>query len=828
MTSFSDSLNCEPSTQTTLTALLLSSTPSCTCSFNSALSNWDASIVSFNFMVPTSAISSFGLPENNTSLFITVIINFIYMPNIITAYFADLSLSPSFRPSFAPSSMPSLIPSHAPSMGSSVLLSLVPSAIPLWVPSSTPLTDPSSDLRTLPLSLQCCGTILTSPLPYKESAMVRYTVTHWVDPWSLWLCTKIQRAWVICHFIYASVNASCTESNWIIFSSRFWQWASTFYTSHTDLSTRLITYIPTALMVPNIKPTNMPIELPSVAPSSAPSFDPLFHRPIYPSNLPSMIPTSNPGRSPTNILLMKPSDIPSFHILYSLTDQLLAALHQDVPTLHLYTVKNTEISDFSAADDNKIVNSTLSDLLDTTGPDKDPHFLFYSFLQTFITTKYNGYLPLYTFLSVGKRGAGNCDPTSCNNNTYPTILSKTSFEAPRSSKAHKRITLDTDLLTGDIFKEFPLVSLASANPFEVLSGDEEYLNDSYTSESKYPAQETSLIENSYQNFLKHSNRYRQSTEISFISLNNGNENTQAQNENKNKNICDNDEKKTKNKNKNNKKTKENKYYSSNSDTTTSSLKLPGSTYSSESIRRDIVTRRFNIHSEHLKSHETETLTSAEGRAKGLLEFIQTYKFEIPSIILEKFDEHMKNNHTYCNFFDKTLCQLLYAHIYPSTLNSLHHFHRSGVNIFTALQRKYVTTNENNKVYLKNILKYCKMHKNATATGFLLKLQNLSYKSKQTDDIIKEAMLPHHLKKCFIYNLKVESLGIRAYLKNNRILIYNLEQPFFSSHDLQAREKYQYKTQNNFKGIKSNKAQRYYTIQSRDLKTKKNIGFTRQH
>ena len=80
-----------------------------------------------------------------------------------------------------------------------------------------------------------------------------------------------------------------------------------------------------------------------------------------------------------------------------------------------------------------------------------------------------------------------------------------------------------------------------------------------------------------------------------------------------------------------------------------------------------------------------------------------------------------------------------------------------------------------------------MHKNATATGFLLKLQNLFYKSKQTDDFIKEAKLPHHLKKCSIYNLKVESLGIRAYLKNNRILIYNLEQLFFSSHDLQARK-----------------------------------------
>ena len=150
---------------------------------------------------------------------------------------------------------------------------------------------------------------------------------------------------------------------------------------------------------------------------------------------------------------MKSSDISSFHLLYSLTDQLLAALHQNFPTLYLCTVKNTEISDILAADDNKNVNSTLSDLLDTTGPDKDPHFLFYTLLQTFITTKYNNYLPLYTFLSVGKSGAGNCDGTSYNNNTYPTILSKTSFEAPRSSKAHERITLDTDLLTRDIFKK---------------------------------------------------------------------------------------------------------------------------------------------------------------------------------------------------------------------------------------------------------------------------------------------------------------------------------------------------------------------------------------
>ena len=93
---------------------------------------------------------------------------------------------------------------------------------------------------------------------------------------------------------------------------------------------------------------------------------------------------------------------------------------------------------------------------------------------------------------------------------------------------------------------------------------------------------------------------------------------------------------------NNKKTKENKYYNSNSDTTTSSVKLPDSTYFSESIRRDTVTRRFNIHSERLKSHETETLTNAEGKAKRFLEFIHTYKFKIASIILEKFDEHKKN------------------------------------------------------------------------------------------------------------------------------------------------------------------------------------------
>ena len=229
-------------------------------------------------------------------------INFIYMPNIITAYFTDLSLSPSFRPNFVPNSMPSLIPSDAPSMWSSAWLSLVPSAIPLWVPSSTLLTDLSSDLCTLPLSLQCCGTILTSPLPVKVSAIVCYTLTHWAAPCSLWLCTKIQRAWVFCHFIYVSINGSCTDSNWIIFSSRFWQWASTFYTSHTDLSTRPITYIPTTLMVPNLKSTNMPIKLPSVAPSSTPSFDSLFHLPIYPSNFPSMIPSSHPGRSLTNIL----------------------------------------------------------------------------------------------------------------------------------------------------------------------------------------------------------------------------------------------------------------------------------------------------------------------------------------------------------------------------------------------------------------------------------------------------------------------------------------------------------------------------------------------
>ena len=100
---------------------------------------------------------------------------------------------------------------------------------------------------------------------------------------------------------------------------------------------------------------------------------------------------------------------------------------------------------------------------------------------------------------------------------------------------------------------------------------------------------------------------------------------------------------------------------------------------------------------------------------------------------------------------------------------------------TVLQRKYVTTNENNKVYLKNILRYCKMHKNATATGFLLKVQNLFYKSKQTDDFIKEAKLPHHLKKCSIYNFRVESLGINAYLQNKQSPIFNLEQQIFSSH-----------------------------------------------
>ena len=80
-----------------------------------------------------------------------------------------------------------------------------------------------------------------------------------------------------------------------------------------------------------------------------------------------------------------------------------------------------------------------------------------------------------------------------------------------------------------------------------------------------------------------------------------------------------------------------------------------------------------------------------------------------------------------------------------------------------------------------------MHKNATATGFLLKLQNLFYKSKQTDDFIKEAKLPHHSKKCSIYNLKVGSLGIKAYLQNKRSLIYILEQQIFSSHYSQTKK-----------------------------------------
>ena len=123
------------------------------------------------------------------------------------------------------------------------------------------------------------------------------------------------------------------------------------------------------------------------------------------------------------------------------------------------------------------------------------------------------------------------------------------------------------------------------------------------------------------------------------------------------------------------------------------------------------------------------------RREKFLQFIRTYKcalesFTVTSNILATFELDSKIHKPYTKSIDQALWKSLYGHIQSVTLDSLHEHHGSGFSMLQALQRKCANIDEDNRDYLEDRFKYCKMHKNENATGYLTKLQNYSHKAKQ--------------------------------------------------------------------------------------------------
>ena len=103
----------------------------------------------------------------------------------------------------------------------------------------------------------------------------------------------------------------------------------------------------------------------------------------------------------------------------------------------------------------------------------------------------------------------------------------------------------------------------------------------------------------------------------------------------------------------------------------------------------------------------------------------------------------------------------------------------------ALQRKCANIDEDNREYLEDRFKSCKMHRNENATGYLTRLQNYSHKAKQAGAHISaerfQKILFSQMKKNPnpIYRSKAESLESRVQLDNQPISTTVLEQIFFS-------------------------------------------------
>ena len=96
----------------------------------------------------------------------------------------------------------------------------------------------------------------------------------------------------------------------------------------------------------------------------------------------------------------------------------------------------------------------------------------------------------------------------------------------------------------------------------------------------------------------------------------------------------------------------------------------------------------------------------------------------------------------------------------------------------ALQRKCANIDEDNREYLEDRFKACRMHRNENATGYLTRLQNYSHKAKQAGAIITperfQKVLFSHMKKNPTYGSKAESLETRAQLDNQPISTHVLE------------------------------------------------------
>ena len=88
--------------------------------------------------------------------------------------------------------------------------------------------------------------------------------------------------------------------------------------------------------------------------------------------------------------------------------------------------------------------------------------------------------------------------------------------------------------------------------------------------------------------------------------------------------------------------------------------------------------------------------------------------------------------------------------YPiCTLDSLHEYHGSGVQMLLALQRKCANIDDDNREFLEDRFKSCTMHKHETATGFLIRLQNYSHKAKQAGAHIP----PERFQQVLFYQMK---------------------------------------------------------------------------
>ena len=101
------------------------------------------------------------------------------------------------------------------------------------------------------------------------------------------------------------------------------------------------------------------------------------------------------------------------------------------------------------------------------------------------------------------------------------------------------------------------------------------------------------------------------------------------------------------------------------------------------------------------------------RREKFLQFIRTNKcalesFTVTSNILATFELDGRIHKPYTTSVDKALWKSLYGHIQSTTLDSLHEHHGSGYSMLLALQRKCANIDEDNREYLEDRFKACRM------------------------------------------------------------------------------------------------------------------------